>query len=181
MQFSRRSFIQSAAAAQAAPPVPVRPWWLRPVRMFHPNMSEADVRAIDVKKFVENCAATHCDSVVVSAGGIYAFYPSRVKYHYMSRQLDGRDFLGEVVEHGHAAGLKVVARVDFSKAREEVFRDHPDWFSRRRRFPPERRRLSGILLLRELPGQVPHAVRDLDSFRRGLVRCGVEAVHRLAL
>ena len=131
VQLSRRRFVQALAAAQVAPATPGRPWWLRPVRMFHPNMSEADVAGIDTKRFIEDCSATQCNSVVVSASGIYAFYPSRIQYHFVSGLLNGRDFLGEVVELGHAAGLKVVARVDFSKAREEVFRDHPDWFSRR--------------------------------------------------
>lgn len=101
------------------------------MRLFHPNMREIDLRGLDTRRFVERCAALNADGVVVSAGGIYAFYPSRVRYHHVSAYLDGRDFLKEVVEQGHAAGLRIIARVDFSKAREEVFRDHPDWFSRR--------------------------------------------------
>ena len=107
-----------------------RPWWHSPVRIFHPNMREADVVGLDVGRFVDRCAATNADGVVVSAAGIYAFYPSRVRYHYVSPGLKGRDFLREVTEKGHAAGLRIIARVDFSKAREDVFRDHPDWFSR---------------------------------------------------
>ena len=65
-----------------------------------------------------------------AAAGIYAFYPSKVKYHYVSPHLKNRDFLREVTDRGHAASLRIIARVDFSKAREEVFRDHPDWFAR---------------------------------------------------
>jgi hypothetical protein len=130
---TRRQLLQGGGAvlfAGSAGAAGSRPWWHSPVRIFHPNMSEADVVALDVPRFVDRCAATNADAVVVSVAGIYAFYPSRVRYHYVSPALKGRDFLREVTERGHSAGLRIVARVDFSKAREEVFRDHPDWFSR---------------------------------------------------
>ncbi|MBI4889941.1 MAG: beta-galactosidase trimerization domain-containing protein [Acidobacteria bacterium] len=99
------------------------------MRLFHPNMRERDVRGIDTRRFIAHCAVTNADGIVVSAGGIYAFYPSGVKYHYVSPAAGGRDFLKEVVEHGRSAGLRVIARVDFSKAREEVFRAFPNWFA----------------------------------------------------
>jgi len=136
---TRRTFVAAGAGAVfAAGQSGGDAWWRRPVRMFHPNMRETDVEGMDTRRFIERCAALHADSVVVSAGGIYAFYPSKVRYHYVSPKLKGRDFLREAVEHGHAAGLKVVARVDFSKAREEAFRDHPTWFARRADGSPSR-------------------------------------------
>lgn len=134
----RGFFVTGAGAALAGPQAGQKPWWQRPVRMFHPNMREADVPGLDTRRFIERCAALNADSVVVSAGGIYAFYPSKIRYHYVSQKLNGRDFLKDAVEHGHAAGLRIIARVDFSKAREEVFRDHPDWFSRRADGAPSR-------------------------------------------
>jgi hypothetical protein len=127
---TRRAFVVSAGAAAASGAAPPgQEWWLKPVRLFHPNMRESDVRGMDVRRFIADCAATNAGGIVVSVGGIYAFYPSRVRYHYVSPALEGRDFLKETAEHGRAAGLRIIARVDFSKAREEVFRDHPEWFA----------------------------------------------------
>ena len=129
---TRRFFLASSgAAAGLSGAAPEPEWWLKPVRLFHPNMRERDVRGMDVRRFIADCAATNADGVVISAGGAYAFYPSRVPYHYVSPALEGLDFVREAVEHGRAAGLRIIARVDFSKAREEVFRDHPGWISRR--------------------------------------------------
>ena len=41
-----------------------------------------------------------------------------------------RDLLGETTAEARRQNLKVIARVDFSKAREDVFKDHPEWFRR---------------------------------------------------
>src|SRR5690242_14672835 len=114
---TRRTFLLTGAAVSApALPADSAAWCAKPVRLFHPNMRDADVRGLDVRRFIERCAELNAGGVVVSAGGIYAFYPSRVRYHHVSAFLEGRDFLEEAVRHGHAAGLRIIARVDFSKA-----------------------------------------------------------------
>ena len=136
---TRRDFIESSiflsgvaslvpASAGAAPDPSL--WWLRPLRLFHPNMRESELRNFDTARFVASCAATNADGVVISAGGIVAFYPSKVPSHYVSPLLNGRDQLKEVTTRLHAAGMRSIARVDFSKARESVLREHPDWFAR---------------------------------------------------
>jgi hypothetical protein len=135
----RRDFIEggiflagaasSALMPAAAAPDPSR-WWLRPVRLYHPNMRESELRGFDTGRFVGSCAATNADGIVVSAGGIVAFYPSKVPYHYVSPLLNGHDVLKEVTAQLHTAGMRSIARVDFSKARADLFRDHPDWFAR---------------------------------------------------
>jgi hypothetical protein len=114
---TRRDFIGSgislAGAASSAPmpagaaPDPSR-WWLSPVRLFHPNMRESELRGFDTGRFVGSCAATNAGGIVVNAGGIVAFYPSKVPYHYVSPLLNGHDFLKEVTTQLHAAGIKNV-------------------------------------------------------------------------
>ena len=126
-------FLVGAAASVAMPagaaPDPAQ-WWLRPARLFHPNMREFELEGFDAGRFVESCAATNAGGVVVNAGGIVAFYPSRVPYHYVSPLLKGYDFLKDVTARLHAAGIRSIARVDFSKARADLFAAHPDWFAR---------------------------------------------------
>jgi hypothetical protein len=134
---TRRDLIEGGlflvgAAASAAMPAGAAPdsaqWWLKPVRLYHPNMRESELRGFDTGQFVENCAATNADGVVVNGGGIVAFYPSKVPYHFVSPLLNGRDFLKEATVQLHAAGMRSIARVDFSAGHADLFHDHPDWF-----------------------------------------------------
>ena len=105
-------------------------WHQRPLRIYHPNARAFEMETLDVKRFIADCKATGGEAVVISAGGIYAFYPSKVKYHYVSPLSANRNMLGETMEEARRQNLKVIARVDYSKAREEVFKDHPEWFRR---------------------------------------------------
>jgi Hypothetical glycosyl hydrolase 6 len=135
---NRREFLQSSAAAAAwsfAPGIAVAQgvaglWHQRPLRIYHPNPREFELRTLDVKRFVAGCRATEGEAVVISVGGIYAFYPSEVKYHYVSKVVGDRDLVAEIATECRAQNLRVIARVDFAKAREEVWRDHPEWFRR---------------------------------------------------
>jgi hypothetical protein len=108
-----------------------KPWWRgHLMRIYHPNVREFEQADLDVPQFIADCQATQADSIVVSAGGIYAFYPGEVPYHYVSPIIGERDLLGEIVEEARRHGLRVIARVDFAQARENVYNDHPEWFSR---------------------------------------------------
>ncbi len=106
-------------------------WWSdRPLRIYHPNAREFEFGEIDADALVRDSLAASAEAVVVSAGGIYAFYPTRVRFHYVSPTTRGRNVIGEIVERAHGRDLKVIARLDFSRAREEVYAARPDWFER---------------------------------------------------
>jgi hypothetical protein len=100
--------------------------------MHHPNMRDLDVRGMDFDRFVAESVSLNANAVVISAGGIIAFYPSDIPGHQVSDLLEGRDFIGEVTTRAKAAGLRVIARVDFSSAQESVASAHPDWLARNR-------------------------------------------------
>ncbi len=138
---NRREFLRtsSAAAAWSLTPGIVFAqggagssglWHQRPLRIYHPNPRESELRTLDVKRFVAGCKATEGEAVVISVGGVYAFYPSQVKYHYVSQVIGNRDLVGEIAAECRQQNLRVIARVDFAKAREEVWRDHAEWFRR---------------------------------------------------
>src|ERR1700731_2023166 len=102
---NRREFLQSSAAATAAwsfaPGMAVAAgetglWHQRPLRIYHPNPREFELRTLDVKRFVADCRATQGEAVVISVGGVYAFYPSKVKYHYVSEVVGDRDLVAEI-------------------------------------------------------------------------------------
>src|SRR6202163_3240742 len=122
---NRRQFLQSSAAATLwglAPATAVAQgaagrsglWHQRPLRIYHPNPREFELRTLDVKRFVAGCEATEAEAVVISVGGVYAFYPSQVKYHYVSPVVGERDLVGEIASACAEQNLKVIARVDFA-------------------------------------------------------------------
>lgn len=137
---NRRDFLQSATAAAAAwsfaPGIAIAQraasglWHERPLRIYHPNPREFELRTLDVKRFVAGCQATQAEAIVISVGGVYAFYPSAVKYHHVSEVVGDRDLVGEIATACREQNLRVIARVDFAKAREDVWDDHPEWFRR---------------------------------------------------
>lgn len=116
--------------------MPERWWRKHKMRIYHPSIREWEMRDLDVDRFVADCVATHAESIVVRAGGIYACYPSEVPFHPTSGALgednDGgpRDLFGEIVARAHKEGLKVIAGVDYGRAREQVWLSHPEWFQR---------------------------------------------------
>jgi hypothetical protein len=112
---------------------PAALWHQRPLRIYHPNPRESELRTLDVQRFVAGCAQTEGEAVVISVGGVYAFYPSKIKYHYVSPVIGERDLVGEIATACRAQNLRVIARVDFAKARADVWRDHSDWFRRDRK------------------------------------------------
>jgi hypothetical protein len=104
-------------------------WWKnRPLRIYHPNMREVEADDFDVKRFIADCKSLHAEAIVFSTGGIYAFYQTQVPHHVKSPQMKDRDLLKEVIEEARANSMKVIARFDFSKARQNLLEHHPEWF-----------------------------------------------------
>ena len=69
--------------------------------------------------------------LLLNMGGIVAFYPTAIPFHYASPDLPaGRDLFGDVLREAHARGIRVVGRYDLSKTQKAVFDAHPEWFFR---------------------------------------------------
>lgn len=66
---------------------------------------------------------------MLNAGGIVAYYPTKVPFHRRARELGERDLLGELTRAAREDGLAVFARMDSNRAHEEFHRAHPDWFA----------------------------------------------------
>jgi len=67
--------------------------------------------------------------VIVSAGGIVAYYPSKYPLHYRASALGNRDLYGEVVAAAREEGLAVLARMDSNRANAAFYFEHPEWFT----------------------------------------------------
>ena len=69
--------------------------------------------------------------LVTNMGGIYAWYPSKVKYHHINEYLpENMDLLAELIKECHKRNIYVVARFDFSKTDDAVLQARPQWFVR---------------------------------------------------
>ncbi len=104
-------------------------WYRKPFRMFQTNLLEVDAD-MDVDKVVEFIADFGCNAWLVNGGGILSFYPTDLEHQTRNPLLAKRasgDLFGDAVAAGQRRGLRVMARMDFSKVSEEVAARHPDW------------------------------------------------------
>jgi len=138
MNATRRNFLELTLAA-AAVPAPAfsqaragnpAPWYLRTYRWGQTNITEKDPVQYDIAWWREYWKRTQVQGVIVNAGGIVAYYPSKFPLHHRAEFLNGRDLFGELTEAAHQDGLVVMARMDSSRTAEDFYQAHPDWFAR---------------------------------------------------
>src|SRR5947209_5007264 len=116
--------IGNAAAAQEG-------WWMRePIRWVQTNLRQTDAN-LDAVRLTSQLAEMRANVVLMGMGGIAAYYPTAVEFHYPSPNLPaGEDMFGDVLREAHARKIRVVGRFDFSKTPQAVFDAHPEWFFR---------------------------------------------------
>jgi hypothetical protein len=143
MRTRRREFLKTALAAtavaattggtdaDAAPALSPagQPWYRRTLRWGQTNITEIDPARYDTAWWRRHWKRTGTQGVIVNAGGIVAYYPSRVPLHRPAERLGGRDLFGELCRAAHDDGLAVFARMDSNRAHEDLHRAHPDWFA----------------------------------------------------
>ncbi len=143
---SRRSFLKRAGSVAAAfTVIKLRashgtalpgaqttleiPWYRRVTRWGQTNITEADPKVYDITWWREHWRKTETQGVIINAGGIVAYYPSKVPFHRPAKHLEGRDLFGELCRAAHDQGLAVFARMDSNRAQEDFYRAHPDYFA----------------------------------------------------
>ena len=105
------------AAAQPAPGSPAAaPWYRRTLRWGQTNITEIDPTRYDIPWWRTYWKRTQTQGVIINAGGIVAYYPSRVPFHRPADRLGGRDLFGELCRAAHEDGLVVLARMDSNRA-----------------------------------------------------------------
>lgn len=137
---TRRTFLQTAVAAAAvrAHAAESEPWYRRALRWGQTNITEHDPPVYDIPWWRDYWKRTAIDGVIVNAGGIVAYYPSKYPLHHRAEFLNGRDLYGELARAAHEDGLAVLARMDCSRAAADFFQQHPDWFARHQSGEPYR-------------------------------------------
>jgi hypothetical protein len=106
------------------------PWYRRTYRWGQTNITEADALRYDIAWWRNYWKRTQVQGVIINAGGIVAYYPSKYPLHQRALFLGDRDLYGELCKAAHEDGLVVLARMDCSSTAEAFYRAHPDWFTR---------------------------------------------------
>jgi hypothetical protein len=141
---TRRRFtagLAVTAALRAQNPTAKQPHWYERIRRLGQlNINEKDAATLDVDHWVRYWADLKMDGLIVSAGGILAFYPTKVPLHRKSKYLGTRDLFGEYARAVRKDNIRVIARLDPTYAFPELFEAHPDWFTRNRAGNPVKHR-----------------------------------------
>lgn len=95
-------------------------------------MTEEDPARYDIAWWRAYWKQTSVEGVIINAGGIVAYYPSKFPLQHRAQFLGDRDLYGELAKAAHDDGLVVVARMDSSRAGKDFFEAHPDYFARDR-------------------------------------------------
>lgn len=104
-------------------------WWLeRPLRLIQTNLREIDA-GLDPDAFLARLGDFAANAVLFNVGGILANYPTDLPFHFRNPHLRN-DLVGEVLARTRPAGIRFLARFDFSKVNVAYRDDHPDWLYR---------------------------------------------------
>lgn len=104
-------------------------WWKSPFRMFQTNIREIDA-GLDVERTLDRIVDYGADAWLLSVGGIISNYPSTLTHQSVNPALAERetgDLVGDAVSAASRRGVRVLARMDFSKVARRVAEQHPDW------------------------------------------------------
>ncbi|MBA2561541.1 MAG: beta-galactosidase, partial [Chitinophagaceae bacterium] len=144
---SRRDFLKQAALATsyltifnpftvgtnkiagAISNIPDEPWYRKVTTWGQVNITERDAENYDINWWRKYWKRTLTKGVIINAGGIVAYYPSKIPLHRHAQYLNGNDLFGKLCKAAHEDGLAVFARMDSNRAHEEFYQAHPDWFT----------------------------------------------------
>lgn len=104
-------------------------WYRNAVRWGQTNLTEVDPARYDGAWWREHWRKTRIQGVIVNAGGIVAYYPSRYELQHRAEFLGDRDLFGEIAAAAREDGLTLIARMDSNRADERFYVEHPDWFT----------------------------------------------------
>jgi len=171
MHPSRREVLVMSGAALAGGAFGTErtPWYRTMRRCGQINFNERDPLGLDINEWLDYWTSLKLDALLLNAGGIVAFYPTKIPYHHRSQFLGDRDLFGDFARTAKQRGIRVVARLDCNWAYEEALKAHPEWFQRREDGEPVRHGESTWLFATCMfspyfTTQMPAIIREINSF-----------------
>jgi Hypothetical glycosyl hydrolase 6 len=115
--------IQFQTTAQQKPE-----WWKKNnLRVIQLNLPAYELATINADNVVEDLVNYSANTLIINAGGIVAFYRTKLPFHYENPIMNPHVLI-EIIEKCHKNNIKVMVRFDFSRADSTIFNVHPDWF-----------------------------------------------------
>ena len=102
------------------------PWFEKVTRWGQVNITEKDPAQYDIPWWRNFWKQTRTEGIIVNAGGIVAYYPTKIPLHRKAEYLGGRDLFGEICKAAKEDGVVVFARMDSNRAHQEFYDAHPD-------------------------------------------------------
>jgi hypothetical protein len=128
--FLKHGVFEGAGEYASAPrPTDLEGWFDRPMRWVQLTLVENDPGRFDPGFWLDYFRRLHADAATLSAGGIVAYYPTRIPLHHRSAWLGDTDPFGALVAGCRSLGMQVVARTDPHAVRDDVRAAHPDWIA----------------------------------------------------
>ncbi|MEV0894432.1 alpha-amylase family protein [Promicromonospora sp. NPDC050262] len=108
----------------------VRPgWWDEPFQVFQTNLREIDA-GLDVERTLDDVERHGANVWLLNVGGILSHYPTGLDFQTRNPHLAGRpggDLVGDALAAARRRGVRLLARMDFSKVAPAIADAHPDW------------------------------------------------------
>jgi len=108
---------------------PDAPWFDKAMRWAQVAFVENDPVKYDPQFWLDYFKKAHIDGVLLSAGGIVAYYPTEIPLHHRSDWLNDKDILGFLVAECRKMDMTVILRTDPHAARQNVYDAHPDYIA----------------------------------------------------
>jgi hypothetical protein len=103
------------------------PWWKsNRLRVIQVNLPDYEAATLHPDSLVEDLTNYSANTLIINAGGIMAFYPTKLPFQYTNPYMKP-NMLRDVITKCHKNRIKVIVRFDFSRVHESVFKAHPDW------------------------------------------------------
>ncbi|RFS13721.1 alpha-amylase family protein [Emticicia sp. C21] len=102
-------------------------WWKQNnLRVIQANLPAYEAATLNPDSLVKDLIDYSANTLIINAGGIMAFYKTKLDFHYINPYMKD-DMLAQVVKKCHQHSIKVIVRFDFSRVHESIFKAHPDW------------------------------------------------------
>ncbi|MFN7922203.1 MAG: alpha-amylase family protein [Bryobacteraceae bacterium] len=128
----RRQFLKAAAATcwtSAIPASAAEDWFDRPMRWSQLTLVEDDPGKFDLAFWLEYFRRIRSDAACLSAGGVVAYYPTKIPLHHRSQWLGASDPFGDLVKGCRKLGMVVIARTDPHAIHQDAADAHPEWIA----------------------------------------------------
>jgi len=97
------------------------PWWKKNnLRVIQTNLPAYEAATLNPDSLLKDLEACSANTLLINAGGIMAFYPTKLDFHYTNPYMKG-NMLGDVIQRCHERGIKVIVRFDFQPSTRKYF------------------------------------------------------------